>query len=335
MKFLENTTIVPQENRGSVLAIGNFDGVHRGHLAVLSAAQKIANEINAPYGALTFDPHPRHFLRPQSAHFCLTPLALKVKLMEALGLDVLIAAPFNQELAAMSARQFAQEILVENLKVSHVVTGENFYFGKGREGDISTLKTLGAELGFGVEAIQQVLGDDKQAFSSTTVRDCLKTGDMRQAAEILGHWWQILGPVVEGDKRGRTIGFPTANIKLEADVKPKFGVYVVRARVVDDKIDGKMGPIMSGVANLGLRPTFARDDAVLEVNLFDFDGELYGKTLLIDVISFLRPEQKFDGLEALKKQISQDAQAAKVILADLQKQGDPMEAYPIGKYFAS
>lgn len=335
MKFLQNTTIMLEEIKGAVLAIGNFDGVHRGHLAALNAARMIAGKTAAPFGALTFTPHPRRFLKPEAPHFGLTPLALKAKLMEALGLDVLVAAPFDQALAKMSARQFAQEVLVDNLKVSHVVTGQNFYFGKGREGDISTLKALGDELGFGVEAVQQVLNDSEQPFSSTAVRECLKQGDVRDAANILGHWWQVMGTVVEGDKRGRTIGFPTANIKLEEYVKPKFGVYVVRARIIDDDSSGKMGPIMSGVANLGMRPTFARDDAVLEVNLFDFDGDLYGKTLLVDMISFLRPEQKFDGLDALKAQIAKDAETAKTILADMQQQGDPMEAYPIGKYFAA
>jgi riboflavin kinase / FMN adenylyltransferase len=330
MKFLQTTTVMPEETRGAVLAVGNFDGVHRGHLAVLAAARKIAGDTQAPFGALTFEPHPRVFLKPQSSHFNLSSSALKQILMAALGLDVLVAASFNSEFAALSARQFAKQVLVENLKVSHIVTGPNFYFGKGREGDISTLKSLGGELGFGVEIVHQVVSDDNKAFSSTAVRDCLKQGDVRSAADILGHWWQVLGTVVEGDKRGRTIGFPTANITLDADVKPKFGVYVVRARVMGRE----RGRIMSGVANLGLRPTFARDNAVMEVNLFDFDGDLYGQTLLVDMISFIRPEQKFDGIEALKAQITNDAATARAVLADMQTNGDPMAAYPIGKYFA-
>ncbi len=333
MKFLRNITSLPDDCAGAVLAIGNFDGLHRGHQAVLEAAREIAGREGAPFGALTFEPHPRRVLKPDQEHFCLTPLPLKRRLMELLGLDLMVSCPFDARLSALTARRFVEQILVRDLKVRHVVTGNKFFFGKGREGNTETLKALGAELDFGSAVVDPVTfqGADKSVpLSSTSVRERLIAGDMRGAAERLGYWWQVLGRVVQGDKRGRGLGFPTANIVLERDVKPKFGVYAVRTRV----LNAAFGKALPGVANLGLRPTFARDEAVLEVHLFDFDGDLYGKELLVELISFIRPERKFDGLDALKAQIAADAETARGILAAMARDGDPMAAYPIGGILA-
>lgn len=336
MRIFHNTTSLPDDAAGAALAIGNFDGVHRGHLEVLEQARAIAERENKLFGVLTFDPHPRSFFRPDEPHFCLTPVDLKARLLQALGLDIMVIAPFNAKLAQMTARDFAQTVLKQNLKAGHVVTGQNFYFGKGREGNAATLAALGKDLGFGVGLVEpqtfQSGGGDETAFSSTGVRQHLAEGRPEEAAEILGHWWSILGTIVKGDQRGREIGFPTANIKLDPDVKPKFGVYAVRARLIGG--DGQLLETCPGVANLGLRPTFARDHPVLEVHLFDFQDDIYDRDIMVELISFLRPEQQFSDFEALKAQIASDAKSAYSMLTQMEQTGDPMARFPIGKVFA-
>jgi riboflavin kinase/FMN adenylyltransferase len=335
MKLLHDPKNIPTEFAGAVVAIGNFDGVHLGHLTVLEKARAVAAEKSAPLAVLTFEPHPRLFLRPGLEHFCLTPLALKARLLGLAGVDAVIAARFDADLAGLSAHEFVAQYLVGRLKARHVVTGENFFFGKGREGDTAMLAKLCSEAGISAGTVATAgpdQGGAQQAYSSTAVRDALKAGDPEQAGHLLGHWWCLEGEIVEGDKRGRSIGFPTANMVLAGGMAPAFGVYVVRVRLIEP--DGGFSPVIGGVANLGLRPTFALDNPVLESHLFDFDQDIYGHTMLVELIEYLRPERKFDGIDQLKAQIALDADSARSTLAGLTADGDPMAAYPIGAALA-
>ena len=341
MKLLHNPNVIPAEFAGAVVAIGNFDGVHLGHLAVLDKARAVATKQSAPLVVLTFEPHPRLFLRPQLEHFCLTPLTLKARLLGLAGVDAVIAARFDGEFAGLGAHDFVARYLSGRLEAGHVVTGENFFFGKGREGDTAMLAKLCGEAGISASAVATAStvataapdqGGAQRAYSSTAVRDALKGGEPELAGHLLGHWWGLEGEIVEGDKRGRSIGFPTANMVLADGMAPAFGVYVVRARLIG--ADGGFSPAIGGVANLGLRPTFARDNPVLESHLFDFDRDIYGQTMLVELIRYLRPERKFDGIDQLKAQIAADAESATSTLAGLARDGDPMAAYPIGAALA-
>ncbi|HSM19640.1 MAG TPA: bifunctional riboflavin kinase/FAD synthetase, partial [Hyphomicrobiales bacterium] len=315
------------------VAIGNFDGVHRGHQAVLEATARTAASVAGPMAVMVFEPHPRTFFRPDLSLFRLTPLEVKAHLMSALGVDCLAVLDFDAGLAAVPARDFVADILVRGLGVRHVVIGYDFCFGKARQGNAGLLREMGAELGFGVTVVERVNahGEDAAPYSSSEIRCLLQDGRPREAADLLGYWWTVIGEVVEGDRRGRTIGFPTANIRLAGQGEPHLGVYAVRARPVD----GAGGDVWAGVANLGRRPTFEKQDVLLEVNLFDFAGDLYGRKLIVEFVDFLRPEQKFDGLDALKAQIAADAAKARDIHARMARDGDPMTRFPLGRRFAA
>ncbi len=311
MRLVRDIKELPSACRGAVVAIGNFDGVHLGHRAVLAQAAGIARSKGCPLGALVFEPHPREFFQPQAPRFRLTPLPEKARLLAAFGIDLLYVERFDKELASRPALDFVTRILVQGLGVTHIVAGYDFRFGQNREGDVSFLQREGAKAGFGVSVTSAVnTTSSGEPYSSSRIREHLQEGRPRRAAELLGRWWSIEGPVRGGDRRGRTIGFPTANVRLDDCIEPKHGVYAVRAEV----LDGPDAGVYDGVANLGLRPTFDKQDVMLEVNLFGFSGDLYDRPLRVSFVEFIRAEQKFDGIDSLKAQISADSITAAGLL---------------------
>lgn len=311
MRIFRHHSDIPAAYRGAVVAIGNFDGVHRGHQALIAEAKRLADERGASLGVLAFEPHPQEFFRPGTASFRLTPFRTKARLIADQGADVLYALAFDADMAARSAQDFVQEVLVDGLGAGCIVVGSDFQFGKGRSGDIAVLSYMGEMEGFGVHVFAPVLAGGDAKISSTRIRDALKDGRPEEAAKLLGHWWAIEARVEHGDKRGRTIGFPTANMRLEHFIKPAFGVYAVRVTIFED--DKPVG-YHDGVANLGIRPMFETPIPHLETFLFDFSGDLYGKHLAVALIGYIRPEAKLAGLDALKAQIALDCEAARAIL---------------------
>lgn len=304
MQVIQAASELPAALRGAVAAIGNFDGVHRGHRALVAEAQRIAAGAKSVL-VMSFEPHPRRFFVPSAPPFRLDALETKARILGGLGVDALLALPFNAALASLGPEDFVTQILQRDLGLAHVVVGYDFTFGKGRAGDTAMLKELCAARGIGVSVVS-AHGDDHGAFSSSRIRALLEEGKPEAAAELLGRPWEIVGVVEHGDKRGRELGFPTANVALTDFQVPKFGIYAVRVF-----IDGKQH---SGVASLGIRPTFNQTDVKLEVYLFDFAGDLYGRSMRVEFHNFLRPELKYEGPEALKVQIAADVDAAKRLL---------------------
>jgi riboflavin kinase/FMN adenylyltransferase len=296
---------VPVSWQGGAVALGNFDGVHKGHQALLARAGDIAKGLAAPLVVLTFEPHPRRFFVPDTGPFRLTLLPAKLRLLEQQGVQAVLAQHFDTAFAALSADAFVDEVLRGGLGARQVVCGYDFTFGARRGGNVEMLRDMGAAKGFGVTVLDPVMREG-EIYSSTSIREALRAGWPSEAAELLGHAWEIEGVVEEGDRRGRTIGFPTANVALGEHLRPRFGVYAVRA-LVD-------GTWRHAVANLGRRPTVGKLKENFEVHVFDFAGDLYGKTLRVELIEFIRPEMKFSGLDQLKAQIGADAQSAREIL---------------------
>lgn len=299
---------LPAELKGAAVAIGAFDGVHRGHQAVIAAAAGAARALAVPLGVVSFDPHPRRWFQPGAAPFRLMTPAQMARAMAPLGVDRLYLLPFDAEMAGLSDEAFARQVLHEGLGIRHAAVGFDFTYGKGRTGSPEGLRRQGEALGFGVSVCDRVDDPDGLKLSSSAVREALKAGDMARAAAILGRPFAIEGEVVHGDKRGRSIGVPTANIGLGDYMRPAFGIYATRTRLAD-------GRMIDGVASLGVRPMFALDEPLLEVWLFDFTGDLYGQTVETELVAFLRPEMHFDDLDALKRQIDADADAARAALA--------------------
>jgi riboflavin kinase/FMN adenylyltransferase len=312
MRIFRHYNDVPAAFRGAVVAIGNFDGVHLGHQALIAHAKRLADERGSALGVLAFEPHPQEFFRPGSESFRLTPFRAKTHLIQELGADVMFALAFDAEMAAKTAQDFVLDVLIEGLGVGCVVVGSDFQFGKGRSGNVTVLSYMGEMEGFGVDIFAPVTEGGHGKISSTRIRDALKAGRPREAAALLGHWWTVEGRVEHGDKRGRTIGFPTANMRLEHCLKPAFGIYAVRVTVFED--DKPVGQ-HDGVANFGIRPMFESETPLLETYLFNFDGDLYGKHMAVALVDYLRPEAKLEGLEALKAQIATDSAKAKAALA--------------------
>jgi riboflavin kinase / FMN adenylyltransferase len=295
----------PDPWKGGAVALGNFDGVHRGHQALLDRTAEHAKVLNAPVVALTFEPHPRGFFVPDTGPFRLTLLPAKLRLLEQYGVQAVLAQRFDQAFADLSPDAFVDDVLLKGLGARHVVCGYDFTFGARRGGNVEMLRQKGRDRGFGVTVLEPVTHEG-EIYSSTRIREALRAGWVSEAAELLGHHWEIEGEVELGDQRGRTIGFPTANVALGEHLRPRFGVYAVRALV-----DGEW---RDAVANLGRRPTFGKLQENFEVHLFDFAGDLYGKTLRAALIEFIRPEMKFGGLDQLKAQIAADGEAARAIL---------------------
>jgi riboflavin kinase/FMN adenylyltransferase len=314
---------VPDELRGGVVAIGNFDGVHRGHRALIAEAGRQAKAGGAPLAVLSFEPHPQEYFRglrpdaPDSPEcFRLTPLRTKARLLADLGVDVLFALPFDGDMARRSPEDFALNILVKGLGISGAVVGHDFEFGQKRAGKLNTLRALGESHHFSVTAFDTVTasGDDK--ISSTLIRQLLKQAKPEEAARLLGHAWTIEARVEHGDARGRTMGFPTANMHLHHCLAPAYGVYAVRVTIMEgDHVVSRHAPRYDGVANFGIRPMYQVNVPLLETHLFDFDGDLYGKYLSVELIRYIRPEAKFPSLQDLIAQIGSDAAQARAILA--------------------
>ena len=305
---LHHRDAVPPALRGAIIALGNFDGFHLGHQRVVAEAVEWARSEGRPAIVATFDPHPvRHF----AAHvppFRLTTLDQRQELFAAAGADAMLVFAFDAELAATEARAFVGELLGARIGVSGVVTGVDFTFGKGRGGNVALLAEEGSRHGIAARALGPVL-EGGLAVSSSRIRDALKAGDCETATRLLTRPFAIRGTVVHGDKRGRAIGYPTANIELGHYLRPRYGIYAVTAR------DLETGTMLQGAANLGIRPSFNPPKELLEPYFFDFSGDLYGQELEVAFHAFLRPEAKFDTLEALTAQMDEDCERARELLA--------------------
>lgn len=307
--FATSLERLPDRLRGGVVAIGNFDGVHRGHQAVLAAVREDAAARPAPAVVLTFEPHPRTFFRPEMPVFRLTPAPVKAAVLEAIGLDGVAVARFDASFAALSPDRFVDEVLVGALAARCVVIGDDFRYGARRAGNLAHLTARAAAAGFDVRPIAQEADSAGGAISSSRIRTALEAGDVEIANRLLGYRWLVSAPVIPGDRRGRAMGYPTANQRLSEDCRLRHGIYAVRAAV-----DGRWH---DGVASFGRRPTFDNGAPLLETFLFDFAGDLYGRTMSIAFVAFLRVEARFDSMEGLVAQMRRDSDDARAALAGL------------------
>ena len=309
MKTLQTYESLPKADKGAVIALGNFDGLHRGHQAVIERAQAIADDLGAPLGIGLFRPHPYRFFKPDAAPFRLMSARIRAQVMDELGIQFLYEIPFTDALRELDDTQFVEQVLHKGLGIRHVVVGEDYGFGKNRCGNVESLTRLCSERGIGVTAISPVgLHKLYGKYGSTEIRKALQDGDVFLAQHMLSRPWQVDGIVQQGQQRGRTINFPTANLDFADLVRPKFGVYVVEVRIDGEEI------WRPGVANTGNRPTVEGEEARLEVHLLDFDRDLYGQLIDVRFRSFIRPEMKFESFEGLKNQITKDANGARAIL---------------------
>lgn len=308
MERLYNDGDVPNRLRGSIMALGNFDGFHAGHQAVVGQAIARARGEGRPVIVATFDPHPARLFHPDAPPFRLTSLDQRERLFGAAGADAMMVFRFDRAMAALGPAEFTR-LLVEGMGAAGVVTGLDFTFGKGRAGDVPSLASLGKALGLAVEAVAPVADEDGLVISSSRIRDALHAGDCATATRLLTRPFAIEGEVQHGDKVGRTLGFPTANVSLGSFLRPAYGVYAVRGRLAD-------GRMLDGAANLGIRPQFDPPKELLEPHFFDFSGDLYGQVVEVQMIERIRGEAKFDGLDALTRQIARDCETARRILAD-------------------
>ncbi len=302
----------PPGLEGAVVAIGNFDGLHRGHRGVIARAKALAARLGKPCAVLTFEPHPADFFARKSVIFRLTSHEAKAAFLKRLGLDGMIVLTFDAALSGLTAQQFVDEVLIRRLGVSGVVAGYDFHFGAKRQGTPEFLKYEGARQGFAVDIVERISQDEEgalDAVSSTATRAALEAGDVEQAARLLGHPWFVEGEVIHGRKVGRTMGFPTANIALDPSCKLRHGIYAVTLTV--DGVTHK------GAANFGKRPTFDDGPPLLEVFVLDFDGDLYGKVVEVAFIGFIRGEAKFDSVEALVARMNEDVAEARRMLAEV------------------
>ena len=304
---LEGDQPVPTALRGGVIALGNFDGFHLGHQAVVGRAIALAKERGAPALVATFDPHPVRYFRPDAEPFRLTTLDQRLALFAAAGAEAMLVFRFDGIMAAVSAEEFITDWLIGRAGASGVVTGQDFTFGKGRGGNTDILRERGTALGLTVEAVVPVNQGD-EIISSSRIRDAIKAGDCETATKLLSRPFTIAGRVQHGDKVGRTIGFPTANVALNGYLRPRYGIYAVRVRLAD-------GRVLNGAANIGIRPTFDPPKELLEVFIFDLEGDLYGQMLEVELHSFIRPEAKFDSLDDLMAQMAWDCDTARIRLS--------------------
>ncbi|MFW8635197.1 bifunctional riboflavin kinase/FAD synthetase [Cribrihabitans pelagius] len=310
MRIVRDHQYVEPQDRGATVAIGNFDGVHRGHQSVIELARKAVP--GAPLGVMTFEPHPREFFAPGTAPFRLMRAETRAHRLEKLGVERLYELNFNTALSSLTPEEFARDVIAVGLGLAHVVVGADFCFGKGRAGDTADLERFGKKYGFGV-TIAPLMEYSEHAVSSTAIRTALSEGRPRDAKEMLGHWHRIEGVVIGGEQRGRELGFPTANMSIEGLHQPRFGVYAVLV----DVLDGPHAGSYHGAASIGVRPMFGGEVPNIETYLFDFSGDLYGATLSVGLVDFLRPELTFDGLEALIARMEADCAEAREILAAL------------------
>lgn len=298
---------LPKELRGGIVAIGNFDGIHRGHQTVLRESIELASQSSRPALMMTFEPHPRTFFRPETPVFRLNTLEQKRLIAHALGLDGVLCLPFTRQFANQSASAFVSKTLVDNLDVHHVVTGFDFHFGKGREGTPEYLKNAGYEHNFGVDLVSMYSDSSDETISSSCIRSALRDGNVKEASRLLGYRWFVSGEVQHGEKRGRELGFPTANICLSSDCELRFGIYAVTLTMLN-------GSMHNGVASYGRRPTFDNGAPLLEIFVFDFDQDLYGQNVHITFHDWIRGEVKFDNTAALVAQMNTDCELGQQLL---------------------
>lgn len=307
MAVLRDGDPVPPALHGAAVAIGNFDGLHRGHRALIDAASRAAHATGRPAALLTFDPHPRAFFAPDRPHFRLTPEPVKLKVARRCGLDAVFLRRFDAALAATSARAFVTDLLARDLRPSSLVVGQDFHFGRGREGSPAVLRDLAGALGIPV-TIADTVASGAEPVSSSRIRALLAAGEVEAANVLLGYRWFVAGPVIHGAKLGRTLGFPTANLALDPACGLAYGIYAVRAAIAP-------GTVVDGVASFGRRPTFDDGPPLLETYLFDWSGDLYGRDLEVEFLSLIRREAKFADADALVRQMRQDEAEARRILA--------------------
>ncbi|HBZ44259.1 MAG TPA: bifunctional riboflavin kinase/FMN adenylyltransferase [Maritimibacter sp.] len=312
MQIIRDFQFVDDAHRGASAAIGNFDGLHRGHQYVIDIARAEADRLNAPLGVMTFEPHPRQYFAPDAPDFRLMNAEARANRLEWLGVDKLYELTFNDTLSALSPEDFAQRVILDGLGLKHVVVGRDFRFGAKRAGNVETLEALGAKLGFGVTAAP-LMDVDGLEISSTAIREALSEGRVQDAATMLGHWHRIDGTVIRGDQRGRDLGYPTVNMSIAGLHQPRFGVYAVKV----DVLTGPHKGAYKGAASVGVRPTFGENLPNIETFLFDFAGDLYGAHLSVALVAYLRPEEKFDSLDALITQMDADCAEARSILENL------------------
>ncbi len=308
MKLFTHYTDIEAADQGAVIALGNFDGIHRGHQAVINVARDVAADLNAPLGLAMFSPHPTRYFKPDVPPFLLMGRQVRTNVLQAMHVSIVYEIPFDDDLRSMDDTDFVNRVLHRGLGIRHVVVGEDFGFGKNRCGDVDSLTGLCGEQGIGVSSVSPVgLHEFYGKYGSTEIRDALRAGNVFHAAHMLSRPWTIDGIVSHGEQRGRTIGFPTANIPYGDYLRPKDGVYCVEVR-----IDGE-DHWHPGVANSGSRPTVGGTETRLETHIFDFDRDIYGQRVEVRFRSFTRPEQKFESFDALKVQIERDAQGARAV----------------------
>lgn len=306
MKIVSGYRDLAADLRGTSAAIGNFDGVHRGHQALIADARK----AGGPVGVISFEPHPRSFFQSDAPPFRLTTSSEKARRLQRHGVDVLYQLPFNGDLAGQQAEDFVTDVLIGGLEIRHLVIGADFHFGKARKGDPVLLRKMGLELGFGV-TIHDLIGDETGEFASTAIRAMVQEGRCAEAAQQLGCWHTVSGPVVMGDQRGRDLGYPTANLAYGEQLIPKYGIYAAWVEVLEGPHQG----VYPGVASLGERPTFGVNAPNFEVHLFDFAGDLYGNEISVSLVQWQRGEVAFEGVEKLVTQMDRDSEEARGILS--------------------
>lgn len=313
MRIFRHVAGLPDFVRDTSVAIGNFDGVHLGHQAVIAEAAAHAEKLGSSLSVITFDPHPRRFFRPDEPPFQLTPLRSKVRRFKAIGVEQLLVVHFDGETSHLTHEQFVDTFISGGFHAKHVTVGYDFVFGAGRGGDAEYLASRAAQDGFGLSAIEPVKDSSETIYSSTNIRNCLRDGDPQGAANLLGRPWEIEGRVIKGDQRGRQIGFPTANVALDDYVEPALGVYAVWAGVEE----GGVTTWHMGCANIGRRPTFDKNEVNCEVYIFDFTDDIYDKLLRVALVEYIRPEKKFDGISQLREQIGLDSHDARALLESI------------------
>ncbi|MDG1995441.1 MAG: bifunctional riboflavin kinase/FAD synthetase [Emcibacteraceae bacterium] len=315
MKIIKHIDSTAKECRGSVIVLGNFDGFHKGHQKVIGAAGKIAHEMGTTLSVLSMEPHPRLYFNPNQPDFRLNSFKTKSHLLEKFGVDHFFVLAFDNNLATMSAQNFVMQELLGKIGALHIVVGYDYCFGAGRSGGVNVLSWMAEQEQFGLTVVEKVMEDD-HIYSSSSIRETLQRGGVRKVANRLGHWWHVEGQVIKGDQRGRTIDFPTANLTLEGYIEPKYGVYAVRVIIESGEHQGSW----DAIANIGRRPTFNKKDVLLECHIFDFSHDIYGLSIKVEFVDFIREEMKFDGLSELKMQIEQDCLIARELLAKAKNQ---------------
>jgi len=308
MRIIRDLALCSAEYKAAVIALGNFDGVHLGHQAILREAIAIAKKRSAPSAVMTFDPHPREFFAPNQKKLRICSLRSKIELFSGLGVDVLFLVRFNKTFSSLSPESFVSNVLHHDLAASHVVSGYNFAFGKNRSGNTEFLTKISKQLGFGFTACEAIYDASGVSISSSAIRDHLAAGNVKKASELLGRTYTIEGKVRHGQKNGQKLGFPTANLSLKSLFSPRYGVYAVRFIIENEK------QWHNGVVNLGIRPTFNQTEPLLEVHGFDIQHDLYGKRIRVELVEHVRDERRFPNIDALKSQITLDCIQTKSIL---------------------